>query len=63
MGSSCLKVHSYDFVFYFTEMGEAHIRELCKEFPRFTESDVLDLKLQFQTFDLNQDGIIDYNEL
>ena len=44
-------------------MGQKQIREICKEFPRFTESDVLDLKLQFQTFDLNQDGIIDYKEL
>ena len=39
------------------------IKELCKEFPRFTESDISDLKLQFQTFDLNQDGLIDYGEL
>ena len=44
-------------------MGEKQFQELCLEFPRFTESDILDLKLQFQTFDLNQDGIIDYKEL
>ena len=47
----------------FIEMGEKQFQELCLEFPRFTESDILDLKLQFQTFDLNQDGIIDYKEL
>ena len=34
-----------------------------KEFPGITEQEINDLKLQFQTFDLNQDGLIDYNEL
>merc|ERR1711948_191109 len=34
-----------------------------KDFPNITEQELMDLKLQFQTFDLNMDGLIDYNEL
>ena len=37
--------------------------EILEKFPKFTREDVLDLKVQFQAFDLNQDGIIDFNEL
>ena len=44
-------------------MGEKDFRALIDEFPDFNEGDILDLRLQFQTFDLNQDGIIDYQEL
>ena len=44
-------------------MGEKDFRALIKVFPDFKESDIVDLRLQFQTFDLNQDGIIDYQEL
>ncbi|XP_068679858.1 troponin C, isotype alpha-like [Montipora foliosa] len=47
----------------FQEMGEKDFRALIDEFPDFNEGDILDLRLQFQTFDLNQDGIIDYQEL
>ena len=53
-------------IFFFTflsEMGEKDFRALIDEFPDFNEGDILDLRLQFQTFDLNQDGIIDYQEL
>lgn len=34
-----------------------------ERFPEITEQEIFDLKLQFQTFDLNRDGLIDYNEL
>nr|XP_058955344.1 uncharacterized protein LOC131782607 [Pocillopora verrucosa] len=47
----------------FLEMGEKDFRSLIEEFPEFKESDISDLRLQFQTFDLNQDGIIDFREL
>ena len=51
------------FHFFFSEMGEKDFRSLIEEFPDFKESDIVDLRLQFQTFDLNQDGIIDNEEL
>ena len=44
-------------------MGEKDFKSLIDEFPEFTDSDIIDLRLQFQTFDINQDGIIDYKEL
>lgn len=44
-------------------MGEKDFRSLIEEFPDFNDSDIVDLRLQFQTFDLNQDGIIDFQEL
>ena len=44
-------------------MGVKDFRSLIEEFPEFKESDISDLRLQFQTFDLNQDGIIDFREL
>ncbi|XP_078361341.1 uncharacterized protein LOC144645661 [Oculina patagonica] len=47
----------------FQEMGEKDFRSLIEEFPEFKEGDIVDLRLQFQTFDLNQDGIIDFKEL
>ncbi|XP_020916673.2 probable calcium-binding protein CML23 [Exaiptasia diaphana] len=47
----------------FQEMGEKDFQTLTNEFPRFDMSDILDLRLQFQSFDVNQDGIIDFNEL
>ncbi|XP_031551458.1 calmodulin-related protein-like [Actinia tenebrosa] len=47
----------------FQEMGEKDFQTLAEEFPKFDMSDILDLRLQFQTFDINQDGIIDFNEL
>ena len=50
-------------LFFLTEMGEKDFRSLIEEFPDFNESDIVDLRLQFQTFDLNQDGIIDFQEL
>ena len=59
-----MKLLSSIFFFIFlSEMGEKDFRALIDEFPDFNEGDILDLRLQFQTFDLNQDGIIDYQEL
>lgn len=51
------------FFHFFPEMGEKDFRSLIEEFPEFKEGDIVDLRLQFQTFDLNQDGIIDFKEL
>ena len=48
---------------FVSEMGEKDFRSLINEFPEFKEGDIVDLRLQFQTFDLNQDGIIDFKEL
>lgn len=36
---------------------------LKEKFPNWTMEQILDLKSQFQTFDLNQDGLIDFQEL
>ena len=36
---------------------------LMSRYPQWTMEDILDLKAQFQSFDLNQDGLIDFNEL
>ena len=60
-----LSIDSYNvlFLIFLTEMGEKDFRSLIEEFPDFNESDIVDLRLQFQTFDLNQDGIIDFQEL
>lgn len=44
-------------------MGEKDFQTLTNEFPNFDMGDILDLRLQFQSFDINQDGIIDFNEL
>ena len=48
---------------FVSEMGEKDFRSLIEEFPEFKEADIVDLRLQFLTFDLNQDGIIDFKEL
>lgn len=48
---------------FVSEMGEKDFRSLIDEFPEFKEGDIVDLRLQFQTIDLNQDGIIDFKEL
>jgi len=61
-GSGLTNEMSFRF-FYVSEMGEKDFRSLIKEFPEFKEGDIVDLRLQFQTFDLNQDGIIDFKEL
>lgn len=42
---------------------EAQHKKYVEKFPKFTLGEISDLKLQFQTFDLNQDGLIDCNEL
>lgn len=39
------------------------INNYLAKFPKFNLDDIADLKLQFQAFDLNNDGLIDYNEM
>eukprot|EP00918_Siedleckia_nematoides_P028946 GHVU01062203.1.p1 GENE.GHVU01062203.1~~GHVU01062203.1.p1 ORF type:complete len:192 (+),score=31.00 GHVU01062203.1:380-955(+) len=41
----------------------SNVVEMAERFENFTVQDILDLKAQFQTFDLNQDGLIDFPEL
>ena len=48
---------------FLSEMTDKDLKALAKQFSDLDEAEILDLKLQFQTFDLNQDGIIDYEEL
>ncbi|XP_013419291.1 uncharacterized protein LOC106179995 [Lingula anatina] len=36
---------------------------LLHRFPQWDEEDIWELKAEFQTFDFNQDGILDFNEL
>jgi len=48
---------------FLSEMTEKDLKVLARKFSDLDEAEILDLKLQFQTFDLNQDGIIDYEEL
>merc|ERR1712099_32937 len=47
----------------FRQGGKEMYETYKKDFPNITEQELMDLKLQFQTFDLNMDGLIDYNEL
>lgn len=42
---------------------DADVAKVKEKFPSLDESLILDLKVQFQTFDLNQDGVIDFREL
>lgn len=48
---------------FLSEMTDKDLKALANQFSDLDEAEILDLKLQFQTFDLNQDGIIDYEEL
>lgn len=48
---------------FLSEMTEKDFKALASRFPGMNEAEVSDLRLQFQTFDLNQDGTIDYEEL
>ncbi|XP_078680660.1 uncharacterized protein LOC144915807 isoform X2 [Branchiostoma floridae x Branchiostoma belcheri] len=37
--------------------------ELMEQYPKWTEDDINAFRMQFKSFDLNQDGLIDYREL
>jgi len=39
------------------------INKYLDKFPKFTVEKIADLKLQFQAFDLNNDGLIDHHEM
>lgn len=38
-------------------------KQLIKKFPNLTPDEIGNLRMQFQTFDINQDSLIDYEEL
>ena len=42
---------------------EMDVDSIRAKYPHWTDEMVLDLKAQFQSFDLNLDGLIDFNEL
>jgi len=45
-------------------MGAALTYEkIAEKFPMWNEANVLELRSQFHTFDVNQDGLIDFHEL
>jgi len=37
--------------------------ELAERYPMWNRDNLIELRAQFQTFDLKQDGIIDFQEL
>ena len=39
------------------------MKKVREKYPLWTYEDLMDLKAQFQTFDINQDGLIDFEEL
>jgi len=47
----------------FRDMDQETTEHFLLRFPNFSENELSDLRLQFQTFDLNQDNLIDYKEL
>ncbi|EDO50072.1 predicted protein [Nematostella vectensis] len=47
----------------FQEMDNKDYEELKEMYPKFEIGDIIDLRLQYQTFDINQDGVIDFSEL
>lgn len=42
---------------------EMDVETIKNRFPHWTDEMILDLKAQFQTFDINLDGLIDFQEL
>ena len=39
------------------------MHDMAEKYPMWEYDDLMDLKAQFQTFDVNQDGLIDFTEL
>jgi len=42
---------------------EMKVESIKARYPQWSYEQIMDLKAQFQTFDLNQDGLIDFQEL
>ena len=40
-----------------------NVEAIKEKFPQWIYERIMDLKAQFQTFDINQDGLIDFQEL
>jgi len=45
------------------KIKEFDMKRISQKYPGWNYEDIMDLKAQFQTFDINQDGLIDYEEL
>ena len=60
-----LFIYFFDLFFYprITEEDSDIINKYLEKFPKFDVDKIADLKLQFQAFDLNHDGLIDFNEM
>ena len=50
-------------LFFHLDVDQETANKYLEKFPKFTPQLISDLKIQFQTFDLNQDGLIDFHEL
>ena len=42
---------------------DVDMESIKQKFPHWSYEDIMDIKAQFQTFDVNQDGLIDFVEL
>ena len=60
-----LFIYFFNLFFYprITEEDSDIINKYLEKFPKFDVDKIADLKLQFQAFDLNHDGLIDFNEM
>jgi len=45
------------------KIKDMDMKKVREKYPLWTYEDLMDLKAQFQTFDINQDGLIDFEEL
>ena len=45
------------------KIKEMEATDVLDQYPMWTSDDILDFKAQFQSFDINQDGLIDFHEL
>jgi len=45
------------------KIKDMDMKKIREKYPLWTYEDLMDLKAQFQTFDINQDGLIDFEEL
>merc|ERR1712178_187836 len=45
------------------KIKDMDMKKVREKYPLWTYEDLMDLKAQFQTFDINQDGLIDFEDL
>ena len=44
-------------------LSDINVSSICAKYPQWKEDNINDFKVQFQNFDLNKDGLIDFEEL